>query len=60
VALAECRAEALEQLVGPIEPALDEGLLETQQALVLPEQVMPLPNAADASGRDLRPRSMST
>jgi hypothetical protein len=57
VALAELRAEALEQadlLVGELELALGGGLLEAQQALVLGEQAVALPDAAHAAGRDLQ------
>ena len=56
VALAELGAEALQQpdlLIGQLERALGGGLLEAQQALVLGQQPVTLPDAADAAGGDL-------
>ena len=56
VALAELRVEPLQQadlLVGQGQPAFRRGLLQAQQALVLGQQAVALPDPAHAAGGDL-------
>ena len=58
VAIAELRTEALQEpdlLGGQLDPALLGVLLEAQQALVLGQQVVAAPDAADPAGADLDP-----
>ncbi len=56
VALAELRAEALQQaqlLIGEVQAALGGCLLQAQQAVVLGQQPVTLPNPADTGRGDL-------